>query len=335
MFPRLLESQRWLRRVSSSVRMRRVTSDGGVAAGPALFAVVRNEMLRLPRFLAYYRERGIDRFFIVENNSTDGTASYLAEQKDVCLYQTRESFVKKEAWLDILLRRHGSGQWCLVVDADELLDYPDSNRLDIPDICDYLQSRSENALHAVLLDLYPGTSLEEVEYEPGTDYFKWVWYFDPPEDMNKVPRAFYKGSGLNYRFEGGLRKRVFGLGSCCSKFPLFRFRSGMFLRDGQHYLEGARISALRGVLYHFKYLQDFAPRVWEEVDRAQHWKGAQEYKAYARELTENKGATRFLNERSIRFEDVEQIESLRVVVRPPDFDSYFENLGATSDRSDR
>ena len=96
MFPSLLESQRWLRRVISSFQMRQLPSEGGVASGPALFAVVRNEMLRLPRFLAYYRERGIHRFFLVENNSTDGTASYLAEQKDVCLYQTQESFAKKE-----------------------------------------------------------------------------------------------------------------------------------------------------------------------------------------------------------------------------------------------
>ena len=161
MFPCLSESPRWLRRVISSFQMRRVASEGGVASGPALFAVVRNEMLRLPRLLAYYRERGITDFSSLKTIPRMVKPATWRSKRMSALYQTGESFVKKEVWLDILLRRHGRGQWCLVVDADELLDYPDSKRLDIPDICDYLESRSENALHAVLLDLYPGTSLEK------------------------------------------------------------------------------------------------------------------------------------------------------------------------------
>lgn len=318
------EFQRWLHRAVSSLQMRCATPEKGSTPGPVLFTVVRNEMLRLPRFLSYYRERGVRRFYCMENNSTDGTADYLTGQTDVCLYQTRENFVKKEAWIDALLRRHGNGKWCLVVDADELLDYPESNRLGIPDLCDYLEAHGENALHAVLLDLYPEGSLEEIAYQPGADYFQWTWYYDPPKNLTKVPRVFYKGSGLNYRLEGGLRKRLFGVGNCCSKFPLFRHERGMFLRDGQHYLEGAHISGLQGVLYHFKYLQDFVPRVREEAERGQHWEGAREYKSYARILSESKGALKFLDSQSIRYESVEQLESLEVVIRPADFNSFFE-----------
>ena len=32
---------------------------------------------------------------------------------------------------------------------------------------------------------------------------------------------------------------------------------------------------------HFKYLQDFAPRVTYEADRGEHWDGASQYKVYA------------------------------------------------------
>ena len=38
-----------------------------------LFATCKNEIMRLPWFLEYYRKLGVDRFFIVENNSVIGS----------------------------------------------------------------------------------------------------------------------------------------------------------------------------------------------------------------------------------------------------------------------
>ena len=93
----------------------------------------------------------------------------------------------------------------------------------------------------------------------------------------------------------------------------------MFLSDGQHYIEGARISPLRSVLYHFKYLQDFAPHVREEIQRGQHWHGASEYKIYARVLEDRGTGLEFLDDRSIRYENAAQLESLGLIVRPADF----------------
>jgi len=45
--------------------------------GIFLFSTMRNEALRLPYFLEYYRALGVDQFFIVDNGSTDGTAELL------------------------------------------------------------------------------------------------------------------------------------------------------------------------------------------------------------------------------------------------------------------
>ncbi len=290
--------------------------------GVLALAVVRNEMLRLPRFLAHYRALGVDKFVIVENNSTDGTADFVAAQPDVCLYRTGASFIRKEAWIDLLLRRHASNRWCVVVDADELLDFPASDRVGLRGLCAYLDARGFNALHAVLLDLYPGGSLAEINYRAGDDYFSGVWYFDPPDRMVKVPRGFGPGAGLDYRFAGGVRERVFGVRNCCSKFPLLRFGRGMFLHDGQHHIEGGRIADLRGVLYHLKYLQDFSPRVVEESARGEHWNGAAEYKEYAR--VAGTSALQLRDEASIRYEDREQMEELGVTVAPPAFQDFLD-----------
>ena len=60
-----------------------------------LFMIVRNEKLRIPFMMSKYREFGVDRFFIVDNNSTDATIDKIFGQDDVHVFQTTESFQKK------------------------------------------------------------------------------------------------------------------------------------------------------------------------------------------------------------------------------------------------
>ncbi len=311
-----VQCRRWFRRCVAASQIRRICQHKALASGPLLFAVVRNEMLRLPRFLTHYRERGVSSFVFLANNCTDETEQWLEGQPDVTLYVTSGNFLQKEAWLDLLLRRHGMGRWCLVADADELLEYPESNHLSIGDLCHYLQSRGESALHAILLDLYPDTPLAGVGYQSGENFFNRTWFFDPLDTLHVAPRVF--AGGLDHRLEGGSRMRIFGVKSCCSKFPLFRFEPGVFLTDGQHYIEGAQVSTLRAVLYHLKYLQDFIPHVQEEVVREQHWQGAAEYKVYASRLKTLENSS-FRDERSIRLEGTHQLEDLGFLIRPKDF----------------
>ena len=56
-----------------------------------VFCTQRNERIRLPYFLKYYREMGVGHFFFVDNDSTDGSLDYLAEQPDVLLPRHRFS----------------------------------------------------------------------------------------------------------------------------------------------------------------------------------------------------------------------------------------------------
>lgn len=315
--------RRWLARRRAALHLLSRREDK--AKGPLVFAVMRNEMLRLPRFLDHYREIGATGFVIVDNNSTDGTTDFLRRQQDVCLYGTDSHFLGKESWLDLLLRTHGTNRWCVVVDADELLVYADSDRVRLPALCRYLQESRCNAVHAILLDLYPEGLLADVNYVSGGDYFEKSWFFDPLSSLRKAPRHFYRGTGLDYRFEGGSRERVFGVAACCSKFPLFHYGPGMFLTDGQHYLESAHFSELRAVLCHFKYLQDFAPHVREEVGRGQHWGGAVEYRAYADKL--GSGEPRFCNGESLRLTGMAQLEDCGFLTRPESYKKFLARAG--------
>ena len=309
-------------------RMRRERCAGAVGEGPLVFAVMRNEMLRLPRFLAHYRQLGASGFVVVENNSNDGTAGFLTQQEDVLLYRISGNFLRKEAWLDFLLRRHGSGRWCVVADADELLDFPESASLGLRGLARYLEAGGWNTLHAILLDLYPPGHVGAVNYRSGDDYRAYEWFFDPLTSLRRVPRVFWKGSGLEYRFEGGVRERIFGVSNCCSKFPFFKFDRGMFLHDGQHYLEGAHIAPIRGVLYHFKYLQDFVAHAHEEVRRGQHWQGASEYRRYVEVAKQCGGHIAMRDENSIKLQDVRQLEDCGFVTCPPDYADFARSLGS-------
>lgn len=64
-----------------------------IGAGDVLvFATLRDEHIRLPYFLRYYRDLGVSHFLIVDNDSRDGGAEYLAQQPDVSLWSTRASY---------------------------------------------------------------------------------------------------------------------------------------------------------------------------------------------------------------------------------------------------
>jgi len=314
--------RRFLARWRAATELEKVADAGPGPDGTVAFGVLRNEMLRLPRYLDYYRRLGVVRFVIVENNSTDSTRDYLSSQSDVILYSTKHHFIGKAPWLDCLLRRHGRNRWCLVADADELLVYPSSDRISLPELCLYLDRVGANAVHAILLDLYPACALKEMDYRAGEDYLTRDWFFDPLSSFSKVPRHFHRGTGLDFRFHGGVRNRLFGISACCSKFPLFRFQSDMYLTDGQHYLESGKFSSLQAVLYHFKYLQDFDARAREEVRRGQHIGAGLEYKAYAETLSREGEGFRIANSNSIPLKDTAQLEQLGFLVRPPSYDDF-------------
>ncbi len=79
---RVRRKRRLLRCIRKSRELRAVQNNTA-AIRPSdvlLVSTVRNEKIRLPYFLRYYRELGIDHFLIVDNDSTDGTLDYLGGQ---------------------------------------------------------------------------------------------------------------------------------------------------------------------------------------------------------------------------------------------------------------
>ena len=113
--------------------------------GILLFSTLRNERVRLPYFLRYYRDLGVSHFLIVDNDSDDGSCEYLQTQSDVSVWTTPHSYKRSRFgvdWLNWLQMKYGHDHWCLVVDPDEFFVYPFCDTRPLRALTDWLDASS-------------------------------------------------------------------------------------------------------------------------------------------------------------------------------------------------
>lgn len=291
-----------------------------------LFFVVRNEMLRLPYFYFYYRQLGVTRFFAVDNASTDSTKQYLLEQPDTFVFYTDEEFGNKEFWLKDILDRYAAEHWCLVVDADELFQYPYIETVPLGDFCSFLDRQGDTAIESILVDMYPKGDIRYHEYRPGDDLIRSSPYFDPYDYDRVSCIGWHKLLNCNVSmtaYFGGTRKRVFDIGKlCCSKFSLFKYSQSVMPGDGMHSIIGVRVSEIQGVVLHFKFLQDFVSRTREEVLREVHFCQAREYKKY-KEKIDAGGFGILLHDDSLKYSGSRQMLELGFMRSSLEYDAQY------------
>lgn len=179
-----LARRRWLFRAFRKRRELKPVANRTAKMRPndiLLFCTLRNEKIRLPYFLRYYRDLGVNHFFIVDNGSDDGGREYLAEQPDVSLWSTTHSYKRARFgadWLNWLQLRYAHEHWCLVVDPDEFFVYPFCDTRPIRALTDWLDASSIKSFPAMLLDMYPKGPLDAQPYREGMDPFEIAQYFD-------------------------------------------------------------------------------------------------------------------------------------------------------------
>ncbi len=255
----------------------------------ACFLVQRNEYFRLEGFLTYYRELGIDKFYIIDNASDDGrTLDYLLDQNDVEVYSTVQAYSQSlfgVKWIELLIQTKRVGKWNLVVDADELLCL-DREFGTLQDLCQDLEESGYDSLYAPFLDMYSDDAINQTTYSQGIDILKMCAYHDRHFYTLFTPYGGILGEMNTY--QGGLRSRAFGLDSVVlNKLPLFKFDPRHKLREGLHWIDNASPAYGKSVLLHFKYIETFHQYVVNEIKRGQHWNGASEYWQYYHFLTAN------------------------------------------------
>ena len=251
-----------------------------------LFTNFRNEMPFAPWFLGYYRQLGVERFFIVDNLSDDGTADYLAAQKDVGAFASADHYGRAQSgirWINELIRRYGQDNWCLLVDSDEELVLPTpsfprkresreqplgarfpldsrlrgndgSSASPLRNFVDAMAARGEEVLPAYLLDTFPADLAAVQDFQPG----------DSPRALSNLIDTDLFFTGYPFcpfiRARGGVRDRLFGSYDTYQKAPILRGGCGpggeprLYLTN--HNVNYARPSAQTAALLHHKLLRE-------------------------------------------------------------------------------
>ena len=280
--------------------------------------VVRNECVRIPYFVQYYRRLGVSRFFFVDNGSDDGTVEWLLNQEDVHVWHSCLPFNQANfgsAWFELILRRYGTGHWCLTVDVDEFLIYADAPDCSLPQFCSELDQQGKQVATGILLDLYSNKPIVETQYHEGEDPLQHCCYFD----RKPYHRRYENGGQYNNQtiFLGGARQRVFctEMDYILSKAVLLRYGTDVVLTPGQHLTNTHVDSIAKEVicLLHFKFLSTFKEYAEREAIREVHAQAAKQYKAYQRELERNPTLTLFDPQKSIAFKGAEQLVELGIL----------------------
>ncbi|CUH64882.1 hypothetical protein TG4357_01556 [Thalassovita gelatinovora] len=264
-----------------------------------LFSTQRNEQIRLPYFLQYYRDMGVNHFLIVDNDSNDGSVSYLSDQPDVSVWHTRNSYKRSRFgvdWLNWLQRKYGHGHWTLVVDPDEFLVYPFCDTRPLRALTDWLDASSIKSFSAMLMDMYPKGRIDQQPYRAGQDPLEIANWFD--SGNYTIERNWKFG---NLWIQGGPRSRVFFADApekapALNKVPLVKWDKKYVYTSSTHMLLPRGLNLVydewggekaSGALLHTKFLDTFHIKAEEELQRKQHYSASVEYVAYAGTLNDN------------------------------------------------
>lgn len=298
---RLRRKRRLIRAVRKSSELRSVQDNTcNIRPGHVLLvSTMRNEQIRLPYFLEYYRNLGVDHFLFVDNGSEDGTADYLAGMSDVSLWHTNSSYKSAHFgvdWMNYLKRRYAHGHWVLVVDPDEFFIYPFCDTRPIQALTDWLDSSAIRSFAAMLIDVYPKGRIDEVAYQAGQDPLEIANWFDSGNySISKNPAYG------NLWIQGGPRSRVFFAETpkrapALNKIPLVKWNRHYAFISSTHSLLPRGLNQVyetkggekaSGALLHTKFLDTLTAKAQEEVTRGEHYADSREYLAYDQAMKEH------------------------------------------------
>jgi hypothetical protein len=282
------------------------------------FAGIRNEIDRFPRFLEHYRSIGVNRFFILDNGSNDGTRDYVISQPDCHCFHTEGSHFAKNVeppnWVNTLLRVHGIDHWCISVDGDELFVYPDYETIRVSQLCKFLDETGVDALSAAMIDMYGNGPIAQARYHTDKSFLEQNPYFDRtpgwlrPNDGGYPPIQMF----------GGVRERTFWRSKhrlkyppCITKVPLVKWKRGTQYKIAQHVITPVILSDLHAGLLHFKFLTGFVSKTRssvEENEKVQE-RGLNERAVYMAVLKENPSLS-FMSDLSIKYTGSAQLTKL-------------------------
>lgn len=283
-----------------------------------LFTVVRNERWRLQWFLDYYRSMGVERFFFVDNDSSDGTAEFLHKQPDVHVFWTEQSYAKAYSgmqWVNWLVEQYGADCWCIYADVDEALVFPGVEQRGLRSLTTYMSDHGQEAMYAFMLDMY-APHLNSIRRD--NDY---------TDFLNDYPLFENEYSWLNtaccpYVFTAGGIRRTFKLSENQTKTPLIRGGRGIKFLMSSHLITPAHLSDVSAVLLHYKLAGDFKENFANDLVentriarcKMRHWRYIEALKG----LSEDDS---FVHDNTVSYQSSQQLVELGILKTSPNFEA--------------
>ena len=279
----------------------------------------RNEKIRLPYFLKYYRQLGVNHFLFIDNSSTDGSVDYLADQPDVSVWHTKASY--KDArfgvdWQNHLLIKYAHGHWVLTVDPDEFFVYPFCDTRPLRGLTDWLEASSIKSFGSMLLDMYPKGRVDAQPYREGQDPLEIARWFDSGNyTISRNPKYW------NLWIQGGPRARAFFPDDpynapALNKIPLVKWDKRYVYVSSTHSLLPRGLNLVydewggekaSGVLLHTKFLPEIIEKSATEKQRAQHFTHPELFADYYDRIAQTPVLR---SDTSLRYEGWEQLQRL-------------------------
>jgi hypothetical protein len=289
----------WLERLLLPLSVRHLSGPRRISCSPEqaiVICLVKDAHLHLGPFIAHYQRLGVAGIVLLDTGSSDDTVIQAATHPRVSVFRTSVPFRNNNRQMRrYLLRRFcGFDRWALVVDVDELFDFPCSDRIGFDALLRYLRSYRYTTMVCHQLDMLPEQPLSALVINQS------MQQSCPLYDISAVrKRGYFETDGYAGdrwvahntlanpaipRHVGGIRATAFDL------LEVYLTKHPLLLRDGktrlvhQHFVDHAAVADISGVLYHYKFVPGFRAKVDAAVQSRAYANGSWEYQHYQRAL---------------------------------------------------
>lgn len=261
-----------------------------------LFANFRNEVHNVDWFVRHYLSIGVTEFHIVDNGSTDGTVARLEAYAEVTVHHRSDGFSAAKfgvSWLNALRAEYGAGEWCIFVDADEMLVYPGWPQLALPELLERMARRGQSCLVGPMIDMFDARAPFEALVAEGQSPLDAYPDYMPDNlrivGADRFPFIGFRGGARGHFFGAAMQELTGDNSPNLRKIPVIRSS------DGQEYITPHSTILMPPAdftvaLLHFKINRHLAETSLGEAERRQHYQGGAEYRAYAQALDAERAA---------------------------------------------
>jgi len=248
----------------------------------------RNGEEYITQFVEHHKAIGIKYFVFLDNNSSDNTFDLIKSLDVIYIYVKCNLNFKifSLSFRKYLADKYGENKWNLVLDIDELFDYPFSNLITIESFIAYLDVNNYSAVVTQMLDMFPSgniKSTDRINFE-AHKYFNLLsikkeryWLLNTNKVNNKNIKIF----------RNGIRHKYFDLqGLLLTKHALFKNISSINYKH-IHWVENAIIADISSVLYHYKFNSNFKDQIQVALEEKQYFSSSRDYRKYSLAFEDN------------------------------------------------